>query len=187
MLRVGGRLQNSEFSEETKYQVILPHGHPVVEKIIQATHAISLHVGPEATLVIFSEKIWLTQGRRDVKGVLSKCLVCRHQVTTPCTQKMAPPLQERAFSVIRVDFAGPLYARTSKGSTNICLFTYALSQMLHLELKNDMSMHEFLQACHGMFNHQGLCNTVWSDNDQTFKAASHEIKQLRFSKDLEEN
>ena len=29
-----------------------------------------------------------------------------------------------------------------------------------------------------MFNRPGLCNTVWSDNAQTFKAASREIKQL---------
>ena len=50
--------------------------------------------------------------------------------------------------------------------------------MLHLELTNDMSTDEFLQAFHRMFNRRGLCNTVWSDNAQTFKAASREIKQL---------
>ena len=41
-----------------------------------------------------------------------------------------------------------------------------------------MSMDQFLQAFHRMFNRQGLCNTVWSENVQTFKAASREIKQL---------
>ena len=93
-----------------------------------------MHVGPETTLAILREKIWLTQGRRDIKRVLRKCLVCRCQVTTPCTQKMAPLPQERVqfthtFSVIGVDFAGPLYARTKKGSTKvyICLFTCASS------------------------------------------------------------
>ena len=55
VLRVGGRLQNSEFPEETKHQVILPHCHPVVEKIVQATHAKSTHVGPETTLAILRE------------------------------------------------------------------------------------------------------------------------------------
>ena len=50
--------------------------------------------------------------------------------------------------------------------------------MLHLELTNDTSTDEFLQAFHRMFNCRGLCNTVWSDNAQTFKAASREIKQL---------
>ena len=95
VLRVGGRLQNSEFPEETKHQVILPHCHPVIEKIIQATHAYSMHIGPERTLAILREKIWVTQGRRYIKRVVRKCLVCWHQVTTPCTQKMAPLPQER--------------------------------------------------------------------------------------------
>ena len=61
VLRVGGRLQNSEFPEETKHQVILPHCHPVIEKVNQATHAKSMHVGPETTLAILREKIWVTQ------------------------------------------------------------------------------------------------------------------------------
>ena len=94
VLRVGGRLQNLKFPEETKHQVILPHCHPVVEKIVQATHARSMHAGPETTLEILREKIWPIQGRRDIKRVLRKCLVCQRQVTTPCTQKMAPLPQE---------------------------------------------------------------------------------------------
>ena len=143
MFQVGGGLQNSLFPEETKHQVILPHCHSVVEKIIQATHAKSMYVGSKTTLAILREKIWLSQERRDIKRVLRKCLVCWHQATTPCTQKMAPLPQERvqfthAFSVIGVDFAGPLYARTKKESSKvyICLFICASSQMLHLELTN---------------------------------------------------
>ena len=52
VLRVGGRLQYSELPEETKHQLILPHGHPVVEKIIQDIHEKFMHAGPETTLTI---------------------------------------------------------------------------------------------------------------------------------------
>ena len=52
VLRVGGRLQYLELPEETKHQLILPHGHPVVEKIIQDIHEKSMHAGPETTLII---------------------------------------------------------------------------------------------------------------------------------------
>ena len=38
VLHVGGRSQYSEHPEETKHQLILLHGHPVVEKIIQDIH-----------------------------------------------------------------------------------------------------------------------------------------------------
>ena len=56
VLRVGGRLQYSELPEKTKHQLILPHGHPVVEKIIQDIHENSMHAVPETTLTILREK-----------------------------------------------------------------------------------------------------------------------------------
>ena len=36
LLRVEGRLQHSDLPEGTKHPIILPHGHAVVEKIIQS-------------------------------------------------------------------------------------------------------------------------------------------------------
>ena len=185
VLRVGGRLQYSELPEETKHQVILPHSHPIVEKIIQDVHERSIHAGPETTLTILREKIWLTQGRRDVKRVIRKCLVCQRQRAQPLSQKMAPLPLERvqmshAFSHVGTDFCGPLYVRTkaSPMKVYICIFTCASSRMLHLELTNDMSTDEFLQAYQRMINRRGMSDTVWSDNAQSFKAANREIKRL---------
>ena len=111
VLHVGGRLQYSELPEETKLQLILPHGHPVVEKKIHDIHEKSMHAGPETTLTIFREKVWLTQGRSDVKRVIRKCLVCQRQHAQPCDQKMAPLPLERvqfshAFSDVGKDFCG---------------------------------------------------------------------------------
>ena len=68
-----------------------------MEKIIQDIHEKSMHPGPETTLTILREKIWLTQGR-EVKRVIKKCLVCQRQRTQPCGQKMALfPLEEYSF------------------------------------------------------------------------------------------
>ena len=185
VLLVGGRLQYSELPEETKHQLILPHGHPVVEKIIQDIHEKSMHAGPETTLR-------LMQGRRDVKRVIRKYLVCQRQCAQPCDQKMAPLLLERiqfshAFSDVGTDFCGPLYARTKTNPTKvyICIFTCASSRMLHLEPTNDMSTNEFLQAFQRMMNRRGMSDTVWSDNAQSFKVASREIKQLFASSSVE--
>ena len=57
--------------------------------------------------------------------------------------------------------------------------------MLHLELANDMSTDEFLQAFQRMMNRRGMSDTVWSDNAQSFKAASREIKGLFASSSVE--
>lgn len=52
LLRVGGRLHYSDLPEGTKHPIILLHGHPVVEKIIQSVHEELLHAGPESTLSV---------------------------------------------------------------------------------------------------------------------------------------
>ena len=96
LLRVGGRLQHSDLTEGTKHPIILPHGHTVVERIIQSVHKELLHAGPERTLSVLRQEIWLTKGRREVKRVLGKCLVCQRQRVGPCSQKMAPLPSERA-------------------------------------------------------------------------------------------
>ena len=70
-----------------------------------------MHAGPGTTLTILQEKIWLTQGRRDIKGVIRKCSVCQCQRAQPCDQKMAPLPLERvqfshAFFHVGTDFCG---------------------------------------------------------------------------------
>ena len=87
VLRVGGKY--SELPKDIKHQVILPHGHSIVDKIIQDVHERSIHAVPETTLTILRGKIWLTQRRRDVKRVIRKCLVRQHQHAQPLNQKMA--------------------------------------------------------------------------------------------------
>ena len=60
-LRVGGRLQNSDLPETTKHPIIVPHGHPLTEKIINRKHQELLCAGPEMTLSALRQNIWLTK------------------------------------------------------------------------------------------------------------------------------
>ncbi|XP_022807808.1 uncharacterized protein LOC111344814 [Stylophora pistillata] len=192
LLRVGGRLQHSDLPEGTRHPIILPHGHAVIERIIQSVHKELLHAGPEGTLSVLQE-IWLTKGRREVKRNLKKCLVCRRQRVGPCSQKMVPLPSERvslspAFSHVGVDFAGPLFVRGSASPEKayICIFTCASFCMTHLELTGDLSTKEFFPAFLRMIGRRGLCRTIWSDNAKTFKCADHEIQQL-FTKESSVN
>ena len=148
-------------------------------------HKFMLHVGPESTLSTLRQKIWLTQGRREVKRVIRRCVACQKQRVGPCAQKMGPLPEERvscspAFAYVGTDFAGPLYVK--EGSTiqkvYVCLFTCASSRMIHLELTHSLTTDEFLQAFSRMTSRRGLCHTVWSDNAKTFRAASKEIQKL---------
>ena len=61
VIRVGGRLQFADLPEENKHQIILPHGHPGVARLIQDVHRQMLHAGPVTVLSVLRQNIWLTQ------------------------------------------------------------------------------------------------------------------------------
>ncbi|PFX31375.1 hypothetical protein AWC38_SpisGene3829 [Stylophora pistillata] len=185
LLRVGGRLQNSDLPEGTKHPIILPDEHAVVEKIIQSVHKDLLHAGPEGTLLVQRQEILLTKGRCEVKRTLGNCLVCRRQRVWPCSQKMTPLPSERvspapAFTHVGIDFAGPLFVRgcASPEKAYICIFICASSRMTHLDLTGDLSTNEFFQTFLRMISTRELWRTIWSDNAKMFKRADHEIQQL---------
>ena len=46
VLGVGGRLQFADLLERSKHQIILPHGHPEVAKMVQDVHKNMLNAGP---------------------------------------------------------------------------------------------------------------------------------------------
>ena len=190
LIKVGGRLQFSELPEETKHQIILPARHPVVDKIIMYYHEVqACHAGAETTLAILREKFWILRGRRSVKRVINNCRICRRFRVGPIQQQMAPSPAERvtrasAFTHVGIDFTGHLVLKAQKKSDRsvqkayVCIFSCATTRMVHLELTNDMTTEEFLQSLRCMYNRRGLCNTLWSDNQTTFKKADKDIQWL---------
>ena len=192
LLVVGGRLQFAQIPEEQKHQIIIPHKDPVIEKLIMHVHVKASHPGPETTLAILGQQFWLTQGRREVKRVLRKCLTCKHWKSKPVQQKMAPLPAERVqiappFTHIGVDFTGPLYLKVTKGSESstskayVCIFICENSRAVHLELLNSMTTEDFLQAFRRMVNRRGMAQVIHSDNQTTFhkaaKVLNHPLKE----------
>ena len=180
IMRVGGRLQQAQISEDSKHQIILPHGEQLVAKIILNTHTENAHAGPETTLAILRERYWVTQGRRETKRVLLKCLICKHQKTVRCTQKMGDLPPERVktwvhagFVDVGLDFLGPIIIKEGKATRKvwICLFVDANSRAVHLEVCPDMTTEEFLDAYRRMSNRRGISETITSDNQSSFHKA----------------
>ena len=102
-----------------------------------------LHASPETLLSTLRQRIWITQGRPKVKRTTRKCVICQKQHVS---QKMGPLPEEKVipsppFSHISIDFVGPLYVkeRASVKKTNLCVFTWASSHAVHLELTNSLS------------------------------------------------
>lgn len=132
------------------------------------------------------ERFWVPRARQAAKKVVNRCVLCARFRMKPIVSPY-PPLptcrveKAKPFDTTGLDFAGPLYARSSEGSDRkvyIVLFTCAVTRALHLELVSDMSSPAFLLAFRRFIARRGLPSTIYSDNALTFKRTSRELQGL---------
>uniref|UniRef100_A0A1B0DP92 Integrase zinc-binding domain-containing protein n=1 Tax=Phlebotomus papatasi TaxID=29031 RepID=A0A1B0DP92_PHLPP len=123
LLKVGGRIRNSELPSRAKNPIILPKCH-TTDTIIKEIHCEMLHSGLQLTINRLRMEYWLLKGRSYVRAVLNKCLNCAKHKQKTLGQLMgnlpssrvtpAPP-----FSRCGVDYAGPIMTRRNKGRGNV--------------------------------------------------------------------
>ncbi|XP_003382025.1 putative integrase core domain protein [Trichinella spiralis] len=185
LLRVGGRLQNSDMDAERKHPILLPSTHPVVMLLIKRIHERSLHAGTEQTLTDLRQRFWVLKGRSSVKRIVRQCRICKRQSARPYEPIMNDLPIDRVtvaapFERIGIDFAGPVYIkmRNNHVKTYICLFTCMVRRAIHLELVTSMTTKQFLNAFHRFAARRGYPVLVQSDNFKTFKQADQELRDL---------
>lgn len=120
-----------------------------------------------------------------VKKVISQCSTCKRHSAKAMSEPFAPLPRDRVtkcepFSIIGVDFTGPLYHREGDGAKKcyIVIFTCAVVRAVHLELVRSLSTQDFLDAFRRFTARRGICKTVYSDNSLTFKRASKDLKTI---------
>ncbi|KAJ8912011.1 hypothetical protein NQ315_003548 [Exocentrus adspersus] len=69
ILRVGGRLQNSNFPYSKRHPIILPPQHLLTKLICQHEHLALMHAGPQLMLSSMKERYWPVSGKNLVKQV----------------------------------------------------------------------------------------------------------------------
>ncbi|MCG8432139.1 MAG: transposase family protein, partial [Candidatus Omnitrophica bacterium] len=85
--------------------------------------------------------------------------------------KEAPP-----FSVIGMDFAGPVYCSDFPNQKHyILIFTCAVVRAVHLELTESMNVDDFILALRRFVSRRGLPSAIFSDNAKTFIAVSDRL------------
>ena len=201
LLRVGGRLSLSEFDYGTKHPVIVPVSQ-FLTGLVMYVHEKYKHMGPEWTLYNLRRNFWITKGRRTVKSILGKCVICQRHNKPPMQQKMAPLpsfrtniKEKRPFIFVGVDYCGPIevkpvYKQFVKVKKNeyeevdnlhkswVCLFTCAVTRAVHLELVSDSSTETFLLAFRRFVARRGKPQLIVSDNGKNFRGASKELYSL---------
>lgn len=88
VIRVGGRLANSDFHYDQKHPIILPNKHPFVKYLITHMHRKYLHAGNNFLLNQIRKEFWPLNARNTIRSVLSKFIVCFRVKPHTLIQKM---------------------------------------------------------------------------------------------------
>lgn len=182
IIRLRSRVSQRDDTHQFRYPIVLPSKHRLIENLIFDVHVRSCHVRTQGLLGLLRENYWILGGRRTVKSVISKCVVCkRHNGKSYMVD--SPPLpkdrvrEASAFEVTGVDFAGPLYLKSGEKAW-ICLFTCAVYRAVHLELCTSLSVTIFLQALRRFIARRGRPKTIYSDNGTNFVGTENLLKKL---------
>ena len=183
ILRVGGRLQNSDIPNHMKHPIILPPRHHVTKLIIEEDHSRNRHFGG-ISYVLNNMQTKYYVGSATVKYYLDRCIPCMHIRAKTANQVMAPLPAARVshgghpFEATGVDYFGPVTVRVNRSHPKrwVALFTCLATRAVHLEIVNSLTTSSFLQAFFRFRCTRG--NTVkvlYSDNATTFHGADAEL------------
>lgn len=182
IMRLSGRLQNSNLTYSEAHPVILPEKNHFTNLLIKEAHENLAHSGVSETLVQLRERFWILKGRQQVKRIIRKCIICQKFSNKSYSQEISPLPPDRIkealpFEVSGVDFLGPLYLRNNT-KIYVALFTCAVVRAVHLEIVMNLTTSEFLMAFRRFISRRGICKIIYSDNAKTFKKADKDLQQM---------
>ena len=201
LIKMRGRVQYADLSEDEKHPVILPDKSYIVKLIVEDRHRKQIHGGINQTLIAVREQFWILRARALVRRIVKSCIICRMYSPKRIQVSMAPLPKDRItrafpFEITGVDYTGPVYVERGNNTKKsyILLFTCATIRAVHLELVEDMTSEAFLRAFRRFASRRGYPSTVYSDNALSFKKANktlekcHEIMNgAKFKNYLTEN
>ena len=189
LLRIGGRLQNSQLSYSARHPVILDGKHKIAKLIIRSEHLRLLHAGPTLLAASLSSRYHIVGSRKAIRSVVRGCIVCRRSSVKPQPQMLGQLPRERVtpgavFDDVSVDYAGPIYIKygfvrkPTIVKAYICVFVSFSVKAVHLELVSDLTTEAFLATLRRFIARRGKPSTIWSDHGTNFVGAARELKEL---------
>ncbi|XP_037297855.1 uncharacterized protein LOC119190306 [Manduca sexta] len=187
VLRVGGRLRNSNLSYDQKHPIILDTNGHLTYLIVAEAHRKTLHGGIQLMLSYIQSKYWIIRVKTVIKKCIHQCIICAKHRALSRTQLMGDlpsvrTVPARPFKHSGVDFAGPLQILMSKGrgaktkKAYIAIFICMAVKAIHLELVSDLTSEAFIGAFHRFVSRRGRCTEIWSDHGRNFVGANKELQ-----------
>ena len=186
LLRVGGRIHNSRFSDEVKHPIILPARHHVTSIIINHEHQKYAHFGGyRYVLGRIRTNFWIVNGTSAIKHYLKSCRLCQQLKAKPLEQVIAPLPADRllpgrkVFHASACDYFGPIPVLLKRSVVKrwCCLFTCLATRAIHIEVVYSLSTDSFIKAYLRFLYLVGFSvQTLYSDNASCFHGANVELR-----------
>ena len=117
LLRCESRLQYAPLPYDSKTPILLNAKHKLALLIVKNIRECYKHIGLKHTLTELRQRFWVVRGRKFVRGVLRKCLVCRRFEGKTYRCPITPPLtplrlnDSRPFVTTGIDNFGPAFVK----------------------------------------------------------------------------
>jgi len=118
LIRVGGRLRDSQLNYNEKHPIMLPSNSHLTKLVIKQCHEKVAHQGKNLTISeIKSTGYYIVIGvSRVLSSYIHQCITCRKQRNAPMTQKMADLPVEKVepappFTYVGCDVFGPFIVK----------------------------------------------------------------------------
>ncbi|XP_026331032.1 uncharacterized protein LOC113238419 [Hyposmocoma kahamanoa] len=189
LIRVGGRINSSNYSFEKKHPILLGSSHYLTRLLFVREHIRNFHAGPQLLLATLRETVWPINGRKLARSVVKHCETCARVRGETLLPKMGDLPTNRIsvdfpFKSVGVDYAGPFYIMNRKGrgaklvKCYLCVFICLRFKCVHLEAVSDLSKESYIMTFRRFVARRGKPAEVFSDNGRNFVAAAKELSNF---------
>lgn len=188
ILRVGGRISNSNLSYSQQHPILLSKNW-AVGLIIDYLHQRNFHTGPHLLLALLRQRFWVLGARNYVRKRFQACNICFRLSPKFSYPKMGDlpssrVLESKPFLNTACDYLGPIsivltHRRGQRPQkAYVAVFVCLATKAIHFEVASDLSTPCFLNAFKRFLSRRGPIKTMLTDNGTNFVGAKNHLEQI---------
>ena len=188
LLRIGGRLQNSDMSFQIKHPILLPFRHWTTELYIKNKHTECGHFGPDFVFgsLHYDSGLWAIGGTATVRHYIKDCQGCRLRRQKRGEQLMAPLPASRlkpfthVFTCTASDLAGPFNVVVGRSTVTrwLCIIVCMVTMAVRIEVAADLTTSSFMNVFRRFLCSIGFrTKFMRTDNGTNYVGANNLLKR----------
>ncbi|CAG4951440.1 unnamed protein product [Parnassius apollo] len=190
IVRVGGRLSNSQLSFDQRHPIVLPRKDHILNLLVDYHHKLNSHAGPDLLMSILRQNYWILSARSLIRNRVHRFIACFRARPKSSFPEMAELRSCRVIQSVKPfthtgsDFAGPFKVTLTRGrgirSTKayVCIFVCLTTRAVHIELVGDQSTAGFMGAFKRFLSRRGPVSKLYSDNGTNYVGAKLILSEL---------